>query len=116
MNGSSYRAHHREAAGFIAGIDVHDVGDAVARHVVVVERLAELLCRENRDPVIVPFDALLMEATHASADTCMGCVARNPMRGTGTGPACPAQRAGPASRRSSRAAEPTAITSQGRFH
>ena len=33
----------REAAGLIAGIDVGDVGDAVARHVVMVERLAELL-------------------------------------------------------------------------
>ena len=33
----------REAAGLVAGIDVGDVGDAVARHVVMVERLAELL-------------------------------------------------------------------------
>ena len=33
----------REAAGLIAGIDVSEVGDAVARHVVMVERLAELL-------------------------------------------------------------------------
>ena len=36
-------ADDREAAGLIAGIDVGEVGDAVARHVVMVERLAELL-------------------------------------------------------------------------
>ena len=35
----------REAAGLIAGIDVSEVGDAVARHVVMVEGLAELLGR-----------------------------------------------------------------------
>src|ERR1043165_7663237 len=33
----------REAAGLVAGADVGDVGDAVARHVVMVERLVELL-------------------------------------------------------------------------
>ena len=44
-----HRAHDREAAGLVAGIDVRDVGDAVARHVVVVERLAELLRREDLD-------------------------------------------------------------------
>ena len=33
----------REAARLVAGADVGDVGDAVARHVVVVEGLAELL-------------------------------------------------------------------------
>jgi hypothetical protein len=38
-----HRAHHGEAAGLVARVDVRDVGDAVARHVVVVERLAELL-------------------------------------------------------------------------
>ena len=38
---------HREAAGLIAGADVGDVGDAVARHVVMVERLAELLGGKN---------------------------------------------------------------------
>ena len=37
----------REAAGLVAGIDVGEVGDAVARHVVMVERLAELLGRED---------------------------------------------------------------------
>ena len=37
----------REAAGLIAGIDVGEVGDAVARHVVMVERLAELLRRDR---------------------------------------------------------------------
>src|SRR5208282_125610 len=35
----------REAAGLIAGIDIGHVGDAVARHVVMVKRLAELLRR-----------------------------------------------------------------------
>ncbi len=35
----------REAPGLIARIDVGEVDDAVARHVVVVERLAELLRR-----------------------------------------------------------------------
>src|SRR5258707_9143090 len=40
-------ADDREPAGLIAGIDVSDVGDPVARHVVMVERLAELLRREN---------------------------------------------------------------------
>ena len=39
----------RETAGLIAGIDVSDVGDVVARHVVMVERLAELLRRKDRD-------------------------------------------------------------------
>ncbi len=38
-------ADDREAAGLIAGIDVGEIGDAVARHVVVIERLAELLGR-----------------------------------------------------------------------
>src|SRR5450759_1588067 len=33
----------REAAGLIAGVDVSEVGDAIARHVVMVEGLAELL-------------------------------------------------------------------------
>ena len=37
----------REAAGLVAGIDVGEVGDAVARHVVMVERLAELLRPER---------------------------------------------------------------------
>ena len=37
----------RKAAGLIAGIDVSEVGDAVARHVVMVEGLAELLRRVN---------------------------------------------------------------------
>ena len=37
----------REAPRLIAGIDVDDVGDAVARHVVVVERLTQLLCRKD---------------------------------------------------------------------
>ena len=37
----------REAAGLIAGVDVGEVGDAVARHVVMVERLAELLRRKH---------------------------------------------------------------------
>ena len=31
----------------VAGIDVGEVGDAVARHVVVVERFAELLRRKH---------------------------------------------------------------------
>src|SRR5277367_2895831 len=39
------RADDRKSPGLIAGIDVSDVGDAVARHVVVIERLAVLLCR-----------------------------------------------------------------------
>ena len=42
-NGNSPGADDREAARLIARIDVGHVGDAVARHVVVVERLAELL-------------------------------------------------------------------------
>ena len=37
------RGDDREAAGLVAGIDIGEVGDAVARHVVMVERLAELL-------------------------------------------------------------------------
>ena len=37
----------REAARLIARVDVGQVGDAVARHVVVVERLAELLGRDR---------------------------------------------------------------------
>src|SRR3984957_9948589 len=40
-------ADDRKSPGLEAGIDVSDVGDAVARHVVVIERLAELLCRIN---------------------------------------------------------------------
>jgi len=39
--GSGDRAQ-RKAAGLVAGIDVGHVGDAVARHVVMIERLAEL--------------------------------------------------------------------------
>ena len=46
-NGKFAGADDREAAGLIARIDVGDVGDAVARHVVMVERLAELLRREK---------------------------------------------------------------------
>ena len=38
-------ADDREAARLVAGIDVGEVGDAVARHVVMVEGLAELLRR-----------------------------------------------------------------------
>ena len=41
------RGDDREAARLIAGIDVGEVGDAVARHVVMVERLAELLRRKD---------------------------------------------------------------------
>ena len=37
----------REAAGLVAGIDVGEIGDAVARHVIMVERLAELLRRKD---------------------------------------------------------------------
>ena len=36
-------ADDREAAGLIPCVDIGKVGDAVARHVVMVERLAELL-------------------------------------------------------------------------
>ena len=39
----------REAAGLIAGADIGDVGDAVARHVVVIECLAELLGGKHRE-------------------------------------------------------------------
>src|SRR5215475_36759 len=39
-------ADDRKAARLVAGIDVRDVSDANARHVIVVERLAELLGRE----------------------------------------------------------------------
>ncbi len=39
------RADDREAARLVAWIDVGEVGDAVARHVVMVEGLAELLRR-----------------------------------------------------------------------
>ena len=39
----------REAARLIAGVDVGDVGDVVARHVVMIERLAELLRGKDRD-------------------------------------------------------------------
>src|SRR4051794_37315598 len=37
----------REPAGLITGIDVRDISDAVARHVVVVEGFAELLGGED---------------------------------------------------------------------
>src|SRR4051794_18912335 len=37
----------RETSRLIARIDVSHISDAVARHVVMVERLAELLRREN---------------------------------------------------------------------
>src|SRR6476659_11313845 len=36
-----------EATGLVTGIDVGEVGDAVARHVVMVESLAELLGRKD---------------------------------------------------------------------
>ena len=39
----------RETARLIAGIDVSDVGDVVARHVVMIERLAELFRWKDRD-------------------------------------------------------------------
>ena len=39
----------RETARLIAGVDVSDVGDVVARHVVMIERLAELLRWKDRD-------------------------------------------------------------------
>ena len=42
------RRGDREASRLITRIDVSDVGDTVARHVVVVERLAELLRGEHR--------------------------------------------------------------------
>ena len=47
MNGRFAGVDDREAAGLIAGTDIGDVGDAVARHVVMVERLAELLRRDR---------------------------------------------------------------------
>ncbi len=40
---------NRETARLIAGVDVSDVGNVVARHVVVVERLAELLRGKDGD-------------------------------------------------------------------
>jgi hypothetical protein len=43
-------ADHREAARLVARIDVGEVGDAVARHVVMVERLAQLLRRVDLVP------------------------------------------------------------------
>ncbi len=39
----------RKTARLIAGVDVGDVGDVVARHVVMIERLAELLGGKDRD-------------------------------------------------------------------
>ena len=39
----------RETARLIAGVDISDVGDVVARHVVMIERLAELLGGKDRD-------------------------------------------------------------------
>src|SRR6185312_5107539 len=38
-------ADNRKAAWLIAGVDIGEIGDAVARHVVVVKRLAKLLGR-----------------------------------------------------------------------
>ena len=38
----------REAARLIAGVHIREVGDAVARHVVVVHGLAQLLGRKQR--------------------------------------------------------------------
>src|SRR5215471_2235702 len=46
--GQLSRRDDGEAAWLVTWINVGDVGDAVARHVVVVERLAELLGREDR--------------------------------------------------------------------
>src|SRR5579871_3182738 len=40
-------ADDREATRLITGIDIGDVGNAVARHVVMIEGFAELLGREN---------------------------------------------------------------------
>src|SRR5258708_16724424 len=37
------RRDNREASGLVAWIDIGEIGDAVARHVVMIERLAELL-------------------------------------------------------------------------
>ncbi len=47
--GSSPAREDREAAGLIARVDPGQLGDAVARHVVMVGRLAELLRREQRN-------------------------------------------------------------------
>jgi hypothetical protein len=42
-------ADDRKASRLIARIDVRDVGNAVARHVVVIERAAELLAGKQRN-------------------------------------------------------------------
>jgi hypothetical protein len=47
QEGQFTRGDDRETAGLVAGIDVGDIGDAVARHVVMIERLAELLGRKH---------------------------------------------------------------------
>src|SRR6185369_1398575 len=39
--------HDRKASRLVAWVDVSEIGDAVARHVVMVERLAQLLGREQ---------------------------------------------------------------------
>ena len=73
-NGNSPAPMMIEPAGLIAGVDVGDVGDAVARHVVMVERLAELLGREHLvlDGAAGSFSTA---APQSSSAFCSGCEA-----------------------------------------
>jgi tripartite-type tricarboxylate transporter receptor subunit TctC len=67
LEGQRGGGEDREAARLVARVDVGGVGDAVARHVVVVEGLAELLAGKKLK-VIVPLEAFLMSSAQAISE------------------------------------------------
>ena len=53
-------------AGLIPWVDIGDIDDAVARHIVMVERLAELFRRKHRDRIVPP-EAFAISSAHSLA-------------------------------------------------
>ena len=75
QEGQRGAGHDREAARLVARVDVGEVGDAVARHVVVVEGLAQLLRREQGGGDACRSTAFLMSSAQACSAGLSGCCA-----------------------------------------
>src|SRR5262249_61205417 len=76
-----HRADDRKASGLVARVDVRDVGDAVAAHIVVVESAAELLAGEDLD-LDRPVRRLLDRVGPGERRGVHGMARRNPVRET----------------------------------
>ena len=74
-NGNFAGRDDRKTTGLIARVHIGELNDSVARHVVVIERLAELLRRKHAVDLIVLPPGCLLDfecAPHSSIAFCSG--------------------------------------------